>query len=69
MDDLAAEVLRRCAGGEISSAVALVRVLIAYGDLDRLRAALADLDQADGDADLRRRDRAHARSYRLQPGR
>jgi SAM-dependent methyltransferase len=50
--DAAADVLRRCARGEISSAVALVRLLIAYGDLDELRAALANLAQADVDADL-----------------
>jgi SAM-dependent methyltransferase len=53
MDAMAADVLRRCAGGEISPAVALVRLLIAYGDLDSVRAALANLAQADGDADLR----------------
>lgn len=52
MEALAADVLRRCAGGEISSAVALVRLLIAYGDLDRVRAALASLAQLDGEADL-----------------
>jgi SAM-dependent methyltransferase len=44
------DVLRRCAGGELSSAVALVRLLIAYGDLDGLRAALAKLGEAEGDA-------------------
>ena len=44
--------LRRCAGGELSPAVALVRLLIAYRDLDRLRPALAKLDQADSAADL-----------------
>jgi SAM-dependent methyltransferase len=54
MDALAADTLRRCAGGEISPAVALVRLLIAYRDLDGLRAALADLAQAGGEADLRR---------------
>jgi SAM-dependent methyltransferase len=50
---LAADVLGRCARGEISAAVALVRLLIAYGDLDELRAALASFAQADVDADLR----------------
>jgi SAM-dependent methyltransferase len=52
MDTLAADVLRRCARGEISFAVALVRLLIAYGDLDRLRPALADAAQAGGGADM-----------------
>jgi SAM-dependent methyltransferase len=51
MDALAADVLRRCARREFSSAVALVRLLIAYRDLDRLRAALAKLGRADADAD------------------
>jgi SAM-dependent methyltransferase len=41
LDDLATEVLRRCAGGELSPAVALVRLLIAYGDIDRLQSVLA----------------------------
>jgi ubiquinone/menaquinone biosynthesis C-methylase UbiE len=53
MDAMAADALRRCAGGEISSAVALVRLLIAYGDLDRVRAALANLARPDGEANLR----------------
>jgi SAM-dependent methyltransferase len=53
MDALAADVLRRYAEGEISAAVALVRLLITYGDLDGLRAALANLAQAEVDADLR----------------
>lgn len=48
----AADVLRRCAAGEISSAVALVRLLIAYGDVGRVRAALACLSASDGQADL-----------------
>jgi SAM-dependent methyltransferase len=52
MDALASDVLRRCAGGEISPAVALVRLLIAYGDLDSVRTALADLADAEGEADL-----------------
>ena len=52
VDHLAADVLRRCAGGELSPAVALVRLLIAYRDLDSLRPALAKLHQADGAADL-----------------
>jgi SAM-dependent methyltransferase len=52
MDAQAADVLRRCAGGEISSAVALVRLLIAYGDLDRVRTALANVAHVDGEADL-----------------
>jgi SAM-dependent methyltransferase len=52
VDHLAADVLRRCAGGELSPAVALVRLLIAYRDLDSLRPALAKLHQAYGAADL-----------------
>lgn len=48
----AADVLRRCAAGEISAAVALVRLLIAYGDLDGVRAALARLSPSAGEADL-----------------
>jgi SAM-dependent methyltransferase len=51
--DAAAHVLRNCAGGEISPAVALVRLLVAYGDLEGLRAALASLSQAGCEADLR----------------
>jgi SAM-dependent methyltransferase len=51
---LAVDVLRRYAGGEFSSAVALVRLLIAYGDLDRLRAALARLGRASGETHLQR---------------
>jgi SAM-dependent methyltransferase len=62
LDDLAADVLRRCSKGELSPAVALVRLLIAYGDLDRLRAALA----APGAADRRPGVRAgHARVRNL----
>jgi SAM-dependent methyltransferase len=41
LDDFATEVLRGCGRGELSAAVALVRLLIAYGDVDRLRSALA----------------------------
>jgi SAM-dependent methyltransferase len=41
LDDLATEVLQGCGRGELSPAVALVRLLIAYGDVDRLRSALA----------------------------
>jgi SAM-dependent methyltransferase len=52
MDDLAVDVLRRCAGGELSPAVALVRLLIAYRDLDGLRIGLARLERADAAADL-----------------
>jgi ubiquinone/menaquinone biosynthesis C-methylase UbiE len=52
MDAMAADLLRRCAGGEISSAVALVRLLIAYGDLDKVRTALANLAQAGSEAAL-----------------
>jgi SAM-dependent methyltransferase len=54
MDRVAVDVLRRCAGGELSPAVALVRLLIAYRDLDRLRAALAKLNQAASQPDLQR---------------
>ena len=52
MDGLAADVLHRCAAGEISAGVALVRLLIAYGDLERARAALAELAASDAGADL-----------------
>jgi SAM-dependent methyltransferase len=52
MDAMAADVLRRCARGEISPAVTLVRLLIGYGDLDRVRAALAKLAEANGEAGL-----------------
>jgi SAM-dependent methyltransferase len=52
MDRVAVDVLRRSAGGELSPAVALVRLLIAYRDLDRLRAALAKLNQAASQPDL-----------------
>jgi SAM-dependent methyltransferase len=52
MDAQAADVLGCCARGEISSAVALVRLLIVYGDLHRVRTALADLAHADGETDL-----------------
>jgi SAM-dependent methyltransferase len=52
MDAMAADVLRRCAAGEISSAVTLVRLLIAYGDLDGVRSALASLAQSKGETDL-----------------
>jgi SAM-dependent methyltransferase len=54
MNDLAMDVLRRCAAGELSSAVALVRLLIACRDLDGLRLALAKLERTDGAADLQR---------------
>jgi SAM-dependent methyltransferase len=47
LDDLAADVLRRCSEGELSPAVAVVRLLIAYGDLDRLRSTLAAPGAAD----------------------
>ena len=47
LDDVAADVLRRCSEGELSPAVAVVRLLIAYGDLDRLRSALAAPGAAD----------------------
>jgi hypothetical protein len=52
MDPVAVDVLRRCAGGELSPAVALVRLLIAYRGLDRLRAALAKPDEAASQLDL-----------------
>jgi SAM-dependent methyltransferase len=52
-DPVAADVLRRCARRELSPAVALVRLLIAYRDLDSLRRALAKLHQADDTARLR----------------
>jgi SAM-dependent methyltransferase len=53
-DAVAVDVLRRYAGGEFSSAVALVRLLIAYGNLDRVRAALATLGRALGETKLQR---------------
>jgi len=53
-DGVAVDVLRRHAGGEFSSAVALVRLLIAYGDLDTIRAALARLGRASGETNLQR---------------
>jgi SAM-dependent methyltransferase len=40
-------VLRRCAQGELSPAVALVRLLIAYGDVAALLAALDTIGSAD----------------------
>jgi SAM-dependent methyltransferase len=52
MDELAVDVLRRCAGGKLSPAVALVRLLIVYRDLDRLGAALAKLIRAGSQPDL-----------------
>jgi SAM-dependent methyltransferase len=52
MDDLAVNVLRCSPGGELSPAVALVRLLIAYRDLDGLRIALARPERADAAADL-----------------
>jgi SAM-dependent methyltransferase len=52
MDALAADVLRRCAGGKLAPAVALVRLLIVYRDLDRLRAALAKLVRTGSQPDL-----------------
>jgi SAM-dependent methyltransferase len=53
MDAMAADVLHRCAAGEISSAVALVRLLIACGDLDRVQSALAGLARSEGEPGLR----------------
>ena len=53
-DAVVLDVLRRHAGGEFSSAVALVRLLIAYGDLDSVRAALAKLGGASGETNLQR---------------
>ena len=52
MDAMAADLLRRCAAGEISSAVALVRLLIAHGDLDGVRSALADFARPEGGSGL-----------------
>jgi SAM-dependent methyltransferase len=40
-DELTVEVLRRCSEGELSPAVAAVRLLVAHGDLERLQSALA----------------------------
>jgi SAM-dependent methyltransferase len=53
MDASAARVLRRCARGELSPEVALVRLLIAYGDVDALRSALAAAGRAARDAGMR----------------
>jgi SAM-dependent methyltransferase len=41
LDGLSVDVLRRCAEGELSPEVAAVHLLIACGDLERLRPALA----------------------------
>ena len=49
LDSATAEILRRCAKGEISPAIALLRLLIAHRDLDALRWSL--------DALARRADR------------
>jgi SAM-dependent methyltransferase len=53
LEAAAADVLRRCARGELSPEVALARLLIAYGDLDALRSALAAAGRADRDAGVR----------------
>ena len=47
-----ADVLRRCARGELSAEVALVRLLIAYGDVDALLSALAAHRQTGRDAEM-----------------
>ena len=59
LDGATAEILRRCAKGEISPAIALLRLLIAYRDLHALRSSLdalarrADQDGEQRDAILR----------------
>jgi SAM-dependent methyltransferase len=49
----AADVLGRCARGELSPEVALVRLLIAYGDVDALGSGLAAAGRAARDAGMR----------------
>jgi hypothetical protein len=51
LDDLAADALRRCSKGELSPAITVVRLLIAYGDLDRFRSALTAFSADDRPAD------------------
>ena len=54
LDDAAAEALQRCAKGQLSPEVALLRMLIAHGDLTTLRSALDALaTRGDQDCQLR----------------
>jgi SAM-dependent methyltransferase len=55
LDGATAEILRRCARGELSPEVALLRLLIAHRELDALRAALDALARR-ADRDRSRRD-------------
>jgi SAM-dependent methyltransferase len=52
LETVAGDVLCRCACGELSPEVALVRLLIAYGDVDALRSALAVAARADREAGM-----------------
>jgi SAM-dependent methyltransferase len=52
-DFCAVDVLRRCAQGELSPAIALVRLLIAYGDVAALQAALVATGSADTEVGIR----------------
>jgi SAM-dependent methyltransferase len=52
-DGSIAETVRSCAGGEISPAIALVRLLIGYGDVAALQAALAASLHADQNREMR----------------
>ena len=52
-DACATDVLRRCADGEISPAVALLRLLIAYADIGGLRSDLSALVQPDREPGVR----------------
>ena len=55
LDGATAEILRRCARGDLSPEVALLRLLIAHRELDALRAALDALARR-ADRDRSRRD-------------
>jgi ubiquinone/menaquinone biosynthesis C-methylase UbiE len=52
-DAWATDLLGRCASGEISPAIALLRLLIAYADLGALHATLGALGQADREPGIR----------------
>ena len=52
-DLYAVDVLRRCARGELSPVIALVRLLIAYGDVAALQAALVRAGRADRELGIR----------------
>jgi SAM-dependent methyltransferase len=54
LEAAAGDVLRRCGRGELSPEIALVRLLIAYGDVDALWSALAAPAPADQKAGTKR---------------